>query len=114
VNGVEKAKTSVIKKQTNPKYEEPTEVVVLDKERYFLRAEVRDAANADQLLGVFTSYLKDMARLQESNESWWDLLNGEEKSGELRLSAEWKPVAMSGVSDYAGGHGFEGEYFLRF
>lgn len=112
VNGVEKSKTAVIKKQNNPKYEEPTEVVVLDKDSYFVRAEVRDSANEDKLLGVFASYLKDMSRLQENNESWWDLMNGEEKAGQLRLSAEWKPVAMSAISDYAGGHGFEGLYIL--
>jgi hypothetical protein len=46
--------------------------------------------------------------MQEKNESWWDASIGDEKKGQVRLSAEWKPVHMSALSDYVTGHGFEG------
>ncbi|KAI9485598.1 MAG: C2 domain-containing protein [Benjaminiella poitrasii] len=107
VNGVEKKKTTTMKKKLNPKFEEPYEIVVLDKTAFFLRAEVRDSADGDKLLGVFTSYLVDIARQQETNNNWWDLTNDDQKVGQLRLSVQWKPMVMTGLSDYISGHGFD-------
>lgn len=96
-----------MKRKTNPKYEEHLEIIVLDKTNFFIRTEIRDA-DEDDLLGAFSSYLTDMLRLQEKNESWWDVALGDDKTGQVRLSAEWKPVLMSSLSDYVAGHGFEG------
>lgn len=107
VNGLEKYKSPIIKNKKNPKFESPYEIVVLDKTTFFIRAEVRDSRADDKLLGVFTSYLSDVVRLQEKNDSWWDLVTGDECMGQLRLSAEWKPMLMSGLSDYVSGHGFD-------
>lgn len=107
VNGIEKFKTSVMKKKTDPKFEEPYEIVVLDKTVFFIRAEVRDSASEDKLVGAFTSYLSDMVRQQEKNDSWWDLVNDTEQAGQLRLSAEWKPMVMSGISDFVSRNGFD-------
>ncbi|KAI8987617.1 C2 domain-containing protein [Mycotypha africana] len=107
VNGVEKKKTAVMKNKRDPKYEEPYEIVVLDKTSFFIRAEIIDHANNDKLLGTFTSYLSDMMQLQTTNSSWWKLMHEDKQVGELRLSAEWKPVMMTGLSDIANIHGFD-------
>lgn len=112
VNGTEKKRSAIVKRKANPKFEETYEIIVLDKTTFYLRAEVRDDSEDDKLLGVFSTYLPDMLRLQEKDEGWWDLSVGDEqKRGQLRLSALWKPVLMSSLSDYVDGHGFEGNYF---
>lgn len=111
VNGIEKFKSSVMKKKTDPKFEEPYEIVVLDKTTFFIRAEVRDSAAEDKLVGAFTSYLSDIVRQQQKNDSWWDLVNESEQTGQLRLSAEWKPMVMSGISDFVNRNGFDSKYF---
>lgn len=113
INGAEKHKTAVMKRKSNPKYEDPYEMVVLDKTTFFVRIEVRDSADEDKLLGVFTSYLSDIVRLQEKNDSWWDLAMDDQLAGQLRLSAEWKPMVMSGLSDFVSGHGFDGKLQLK-
>jgi Ca2+-dependent lipid-binding protein len=102
-----------MKQKSNPKYEDPYEIVVLDKTTFFVRVEVRDSANEDKLLGTFTSYLSDIVRLQEKNDSWWDLVRDDGQTGQLRLSAEWKPMVMSGLSDFVGGHGFDSKLPLK-
>ncbi|CEP18998.1 hypothetical protein [Parasitella parasitica] len=107
VNGTEKYKSTVMKKKTDPKFEEPYEIVVLDKTTFFIRAEVRDSAAEDKLVGAFTSYLPDMVRQQGKNDSWWDLVSEGEQTGQLRLSAEWKPLIMSSTSDFVSRNGFD-------
>lgn len=107
VNGIEKHKTSIAKNKIDPKFEDPYEIVVLDKTTFFIRAEVHDSQNEDKLIGVFTSYLSDIVRQQEKNDSWWDLIDGDECLGQLRLSAEWKPMIMSGFSNFVSEHGFD-------
>ncbi|KAI8090290.1 C2 domain-containing protein [Gilbertella persicaria] len=106
INGAEKKKSSVMKRKNNPKYEEPYEVVVLDKTSFYVRVEIRNNADNDTLLGVFASYLPDMIRQQEKNDSWWPLTNNDTQNGEIRLSAEWKPMILSGLSDFVSAQGF--------
>ncbi|KAI8364384.1 C2 domain-containing protein [Blakeslea trispora] len=107
VNGKEKKKTAVVKKSNEPKYEEPYEIVVLDKTTFYLRVEVRNSADNDQILGVFTCRLVDMMRQQEQNNGWWPLTNGDIQNGQIRLSTDWKPMIMSPISDSVGTHGFD-------
>ncbi|KAI7902614.1 C2 domain-containing protein [Cokeromyces recurvatus] len=107
VNGIEKKKTVTMKKKSNPKFEDYYEMVVLDKTSLFLRVEARDSADDDHLLGVFTSYLTDIIRQQEHNNSWWNLTNDDKQVGQLRLSAQWKPMIMNGLSEYVSGHGYD-------
>ncbi|KAI7885425.1 C2 domain-containing protein [Mucor mucedo] len=107
VNGIEKHKTHVAKNKKEPKFEDPYEIVVLDKTTFFVRAEVRDSQNDDALIGAFTSYLSDIVRLQEKNDSWWDLVDGDTCLGQIRLSAEWKPIMMSNLTNFVSGHGFD-------
>ncbi|KAI8367199.1 C2 domain-containing protein [Choanephora cucurbitarum] len=107
VNGKEKKKTSVVKKSNDPKYEESYEIVALDKTTLYLRVEVRNSADNDQLLGVFTSHLLDVIRQQERNNGWWTLTNNDTQNGQIRLSADWKPMMMSPISDFVGAHGFD-------
>ena len=107
VNGKEKKKTSVVKRSNDPKYEEAYGIVALDKTTLYLRVEVRNSADNDQLLGVFTSRLLDVIHQQERNNGWWPLTNNDTQNGQIRLSADWKPMMMSPISDFVGANGFD-------
>jgi Ca2+-dependent lipid-binding protein len=113
VNGVDKKKTKVVNESADPKYDESCETVVLDKSDTFVRIEVKDGGkNAnDKLLGTFTSYLNDISRLQSENEGWWNIMNGDEKFGQIRFNAEWKPMTMAGLDNIVSAHGFDSKVY---
>lgn len=115
VNGHEKIKTSIAWHTHNPAYEKAGEVVVLDKNEVFVRVEVKDwnKVHKDELLGVWTSHLSEILEKQEENDGWWPLTldkDGNDKTGKLRLSAQWKPVIIRGLLDSTTGHGYKGKY----
>lgn len=99
VNGVEKVKTPVFKRTSNPKFERSGEVVVLDRTAVFLRVDLYDSIDfaEDALLGSWTSYLIPVMEEQSKNNNWWDLTVGNKNTGRIRVSVQWKPVIMSGL-----------------
>lgn len=115
VNGQEKIKTSVQWLDTSPVFEVPGEVVVLDRNDVFIRVEVKDKRNVhdDDTLGSWTANLSDIFKHQEENEGWWQLTREDKPVGQIRFSAEWKPVVMTGLTEGLGGHGYEGKFILR-
>lgn len=117
VNGEEKIKTSIAWHTHNPAYEKAGEVVVLDKSEVFVRVEVKDwnKVHKDELLGVWTCYLSEILEKQEENDGWWPLTLGDDnKTGKLRLSAQWRPVVMMGLLDSTTGHGYNGKYSFAY
>ncbi|KAF7721951.1 hypothetical protein EC973_003912 [Apophysomyces ossiformis] len=108
INGAEKIKTPVFKYNANPKFERPGEVVVLDKTEVFVRVEIKDSVSfaEDRVIGVWTSYLVDMMEAQQKNEYWWDLQADQKSGARIRLSVQWKPVVMTGLTQGMGGHGY--------
>lgn len=106
-------KTPVFKRNQNPKFERSGEVVVLDQTAVYIRVEVKDSTSFadDPTIGVWRSYLVDMMQQLPSNDGWWDLQldNGSKAAGRIRLSVQWKPVVMTGLSSTIGGHGLYGK-----
>ncbi|KAF7723819.1 hypothetical protein EC973_001603 [Apophysomyces ossiformis] len=109
VNGTEKMKTSVAKRNAEPKYEIAEEMMTLDRSAVYLRVEVKDDSKSgeDHTVGVWTSYLNDMMRQQESQDFWWNIALNGEVTGQVRVSAQWKPVVMTGFAEGLGSHGYE-------
>ncbi|KAL0077106.1 C2 domain-containing protein [Phycomyces blakesleeanus] len=107
ISGTEKLKTPVVKRNNNPSYEVSQEMVILDKSEVFIRVEVKNSANNKDVLGVCTSYLNDLMRTQEENDYRLTLTRDGKDVGTIRMSAQWKPVIMSGISEGLGGHGFD-------
>ncbi|CAO3663290.1 unnamed protein product [Rhizopus stolonifer] len=101
INGTEKKQTHTIKRNANPKFQVPFEMVILDKTSVFCRVEVREE---EELLGAWTCQLTDILQTEEE---WWDLVHEGSPSGQIRLNAEWKPMLMAGFSDAIGTHGFD-------
>lgn len=106
INGAERIQTPVFKRTANPKFERSGEVVVLDQTAVYIRVEVKDSISfaEDSTIGVFKMYLVEMMEQLQTNDGWWDLMhdNGQPAHGRIRLSVQWKPVVMSGLSDALG------------
>jgi Ca2+-dependent lipid-binding protein len=99
INGVEKVKSPVFKRTANPKFERSGEVVVLDRTEVYIRVDITDSADFadDTILGSWSSYLVPIMEQQVKNEYWWDLTLGNDTSGRLKLSVQWKPVVMTSL-----------------
>jgi Ca2+-dependent lipid-binding protein len=108
LNGEEKLKSKPMKKNANPKWEKNVEVLVVDKTEVQMRVEVQDAANfaSDVTIGTWSSSLLNIFDKIEKNDGWWDLMYKKVKVGRIRISAEWKPVIMTGLAESLGRHGF--------
>lgn len=104
VNGKQILRTSVAWHKTNPHYESSGETVVLDKSEVFVRVEVKDwrKVHDDTLLGVWTAPLSEILEQQEMNEGWWTMTMDDKPIGNLRFSAQWKPVIMRGLTQESG------------
>ncbi|KAI7856792.1 hypothetical protein BDC45DRAFT_502332 [Circinella umbellata] len=110
INGEERIKTSSAwHRTTHPAYEISGETAILDKSEVFVRVEVKDRSTVhkDVLLGAWSAHLDEMLKFQEENEGWWPLTMNDEPVGNVRLSAQWKPVIMPGLRDGLGGHGYD-------
>ncbi|KAI9029637.1 C2 domain-containing protein [Phycomyces nitens] len=108
INGAENIKTPVFKRTSNPKFERPGEVVVLDKTEVSIRVEIKDSVSfaEDVTLGVWTAYLVDVMQQQDGCNYWWDLKNGTKDAGRIRFSVQWKPVVMAGLAKAMCGNGY--------
>ncbi|KAI9488020.1 C2 domain-containing protein [Zychaea mexicana] len=109
INGEERIRTSPAWRNISPVFEVPGETAILDKSEVFVRVEVKDRSTVhkDVLLGVWSAHLSEMLQFQEENEGWWPLSMHDESVGYVRLSAQWKPVIMSGLRDGIGRHGYD-------
>lgn len=116
VNGTEKIKSKPMKKNANPKFEKFVEVLVIDKTEVQMRVQIQDSTNfaSDVELGSWSSSLLTIFDKIEKNEGWWDLKHNGKNSGRVRISAEWKPVVMTGLAESLGGHGIYRKYLLFF
>ncbi|KAG2172009.1 hypothetical protein INT43_001486 [Umbelopsis isabellina] len=108
LNGEEKIKTKPMKKTPNPKWEKNVEMLVVDMTEVSMRVEVQEASSfaSDVTIGSWSSSLLNIFDKIEENEGWWDLMRKKTKVGRIRISAEWKPVIMTGLAESLGSHGF--------
>jgi Ca2+-dependent lipid-binding protein len=108
VNGAEKVKSKPMKNNSNPKFEKSVEVLVIDKTEVQIRVQIKDATSfsSDVELASWSSSLLNIFDKIEQNEGWWDLQHNNKNAGRVRISAEWKPVVMTGLAESLGGHGY--------
>lgn len=80
----------------------------------YIRVEVRESISfaEDPIIGVWKYYLVDMMQEMEANDGWWNLTmeDGTKLLGRIRLSVQWKPIVMTGLSEAMGGHGLYSEF----
>lgn len=89
-------KTGIFKNNFSPSWESSTEFIVTDKSSSVVSVQViddRDFAK-DPILGRLSISLKDLLAAKEKQVDWFPLTGC--STGRIRLSAEWKPLAMAG------------------
>lgn len=86
----------VFKNNFAPNFESSTEFLVLDKGTSVITVQVDDDRDfaKDPSLGKVTVSLQDLFTAKERQQDWFPLKGA--KTGRIRLSAEWKPLGMSG------------------
>lgn len=89
--------TPLFKHTNNPVWESPTEFLCTDKALSVITVKVIDDRDflKDPVIGYISMKLKDMlASTGEAGLDWFELSSC--KTGKIRISAEWKPLAMAG------------------
>jgi Ca2+-dependent lipid-binding protein len=90
--------TRIIKHNNSPVWEAPYEFLCTDKENAVITAKVVDDRDflKDPVIGYMSIKLVDLMEAKQLDNKDWFPLSGC-KQGKLRLSAEWKPLAMAGA-----------------
>ena len=92
-----------IKRNTNPIFEMPTEFLVTDRNKAVITVEILDDRDlrSDPVVAYVSIRLEDLLAAKEKQQDWFPLKNS--KNGRVRMSAEWKPVQMSGSMNGSSG-----------
>jgi len=98
LNGAKRsAFTSRITKHTNnPVWESPYEFLCSDRDREIVTIKVIDDRDflKDPVVGYMSIRLNDLLEAKAQGIDWFNLSSC--KTGKIRVSAEWKPVAIPG------------------
>ena len=94
--------TAVMKQSDEPIWESSTEFLVPERKHSVITIAVLDTQfGADPTLGTMTVQLTDLLAARDRQQDWWPLQRSK-SGGKIRLTAEWKPVAMTGSLSGAG------------
>ncbi|OCF41255.1 transmembrane protein [Kwoniella heveanensis CBS 569] len=89
-------KTKVLKHANQPIWEESCEFLVPEKKNSVVTIQITDSKDlaVDSNLGSVTVRLTDLLEARARQQDWFPLKGS--RAGKIRLTAEWKPVAMTG------------------
>ncbi|KAL1412655.1 Tricalbin-2 [Vanrija albida] len=90
--------TDTAKKTNNPAWESHTEFLVSDKNASVITVNISDSKTQSNL-GRVSVKLMDIIASKEKGNDWFPLAGT--KAGKIRLSADFRPVAMAGAIDSA-------------
>ncbi|KAJ9475360.1 Tricalbin-3 [Pseudozyma hubeiensis] len=104
LNGQTVKDTIVIKRSTNPIFEMPVEFLVTDRKKAVITVEILDDRDlrADPVVAYVSIRLDDLLAAKEKQQDWFPLKSS--KNGRVRMSAQWKPVQMSGSMNGSSGY----------
>jgi Ca2+-dependent lipid-binding protein len=93
--------TPILKHANSPIWESHCEFLVPDKQNSVVTVQITDSKDfaSDPTLGKLTVKLIDLLEARERQQDWYPLQGS--RAGKVRLTAEWKPVAMTGAMDGA-------------
>ncbi|KAK4689249.1 hypothetical protein P7C73_g857, partial [Tremellales sp. Uapishka_1] len=88
--------TAIMKHANQPVWESSCEFLVPEKHSSSVTIQVIDSKDyaSDPALGSVTVKLMDLLEAKERKQDWFPLSGS--RAGKIRLSTEWKPVAMTG------------------
>lgn len=104
LNGQQVKDTMVIKRSTNPIFEMPAEFLVTDRKKAVVTVEILDDRDlrSDPVVAYVSIRLEDLLAAKDKQQDWFPLKNS--KNGRVRMSAQWKPVQMSGSMNGSSGY----------
>lgn len=103
LNGKEIHITKKLKRTNNPIFQDASkEFLVTDRKTARLGMIIKDDRDfaADPIIGSYQIKLNDMLKMMERGQEWFHLHQA--KTGRAKLTLEWKPVAVGGISGSAG------------
>ncbi|KAK9470752.1 C2 domain-containing protein [Dipodascopsis tothii] len=100
LDGKEIHVTKTLKRTTNPVWDDGKEVIIANRQRASLAVQIRDGkgSQGDAVLGTYKIKLEDLITSNEKGGDWFNLT----PKGKVRLTAQWKPVALKGVTSSGG------------
>ncbi|EPQ28071.1 uncharacterized protein PFL1_04398 [Pseudozyma flocculosa PF-1] len=104
LNGQKVKDSIVMKRTTNPIFEMPTEFLVTERSKAVVTVEILDDRDlrSDPVVAHVSIRLEDLLAAKQRQQDWFPLKDS--KQGRVRMSAEWKPVLMSGSMNGGGGY----------
>lgn len=105
LNGKEVHTTKKLKRTNNPIWDNGSkEILITDRKNAKLGVAVKDDRElaGDQILGTYQIKLEDMLELMAKGQDWYNL--AQTKTGRVKMQAQWRPVALSGVVAGTGGY----------
>lgn len=105
LNGKEVHTTKKMKRTNNPIWDNGSkEILITDRKAAKLGVVVKDDRDlaGDQVLGTYQIKLTDMLDLMDKSQEWYNLSSA--KTGKVKMLAQWRPVALSGVVAGTGGY----------
>lgn len=105
LNNKEIHATNKLKRTNNPIWDKGSkEVLITDRRSAKLGVVIKDDRDiaGDQTIGKYQIKLDDMLELMEKGQEWYNLAGA--KTGRVKMQAQWKPVAISGVIAGTGGY----------
>lgn len=104
LNGNNVYSTAMLKRTNNPIWETSTEFLVTERKKAVVGVEIIDDRDLsrDPVVAYLSVKLDDLLHAKEKQQDWFPLTGTQR--GRLRMSADWKPVLMSGSMN--GGSGY--------
>ncbi|KAI1820350.1 C2 domain-containing protein [Xylaria intraflava] len=105
VNGKEVHQTKKLRRNNSPVWDNGSkDILITDRKAAKLGLAIKDDREiaGDQLVGTYQIKLDDMLEMMEKGHEWYNLSGVQ--TGRVKLTAQWKPVAISGVPSSSGGY----------
>lgn len=103
LNGKELHQTKKLKRTNQPIWSDGSkEILITDRKKAKLGLTVKDDRDiaGDQTLGKYQIKLDDMLECMEQGKEWYHLAGA--TTGRVKMTAEWRPVAISGITGTGG------------
>jgi Ca2+-dependent lipid-binding protein len=103
LNGKEVHHTKTLKRTNNPVWDNGSkEILITDRKKAKLGVVIKDERDivGDQVMGKYQIKLDELLECMEQGKDWFHLSSA--NTGRVKMTAQWKPVAISGVTGTGG------------
>ena len=105
LNGKEVHASKKLKRTNNPVWDNGSkEILITDRKNAKLGVAIKDDRDiaGDQVIGTYQIKLDDMLEFMAKGQEWYNLSGA--KTGRVKMMAQWRPVAISGIAAGTGGY----------